>query len=137
MLTKLSINYKILKQNTTLCPDSFDQMIDSSLKSHLWVQAQIRICDINCLSAVVIRRGDDDAGAVIIKIDKLANKINIFHQVRTSNGSRAWMSVRDKSDFTEEDAANYISNCCKLDPDIWVLEIVDPRGLYEFDGEVL
>ena len=38
------------------------------LKSEIWVKAYLRRCTVNGASGVVARHGDDDAGAIFIKI---------------------------------------------------------------------
>jgi len=37
----------------------------------------------------------------------------------------------------EREADDYIGRRLKIDPDLWVLEIEDPKGLYEFDGKIV
>ena len=36
------------------------------LKSEIWVKAYLRRCTVNGAMAVVVRHGDDDAGAIFI-----------------------------------------------------------------------
>ena len=48
-------------------------MDDARLRTGLWVKAQIRLCDIESIPAVVVHRGDVDASAVLLKINRLAD----------------------------------------------------------------
>ena len=112
-------------------------MAEAILKASLWIKAQIKICDINFLPIAVVHRGDPDAGTVLLKINRLEAGIEIFSQVRTANGALAWMSITSETHFNEADASAYIEQRCNLDPDIWVLEIEDPKDIYKIEGIVL
>lgn len=45
-------------------------MSEPRLKSEIWVKAQLRLCDIAFLPCVVARRGDADAGQVLVKVNR-------------------------------------------------------------------
>jgi hypothetical protein len=38
---------------------------------------------------------------------------------------------------SDADAEAYIEKQMQYDPDIWVLEIEDPKNQYEFDGKII
>ncbi|MFM7085289.1 MAG: DUF1491 family protein, partial [Hyphomicrobium sp.] len=46
-------------------------MVSARLKSGLWVRAYIRRCQSEGVPAVVVRHGDDDAGAIFIRVNYL------------------------------------------------------------------
>ncbi len=107
------------------------------LRAEIWIKAQVRICDIAMLPAFIRRRGDPDAGAVIIKLDRLNGSSEIFIQARTGNGSRAWSRGVGNGAVVDSEAELYIQRQMSFDPDIWVLEIEDPESCYKLDGPVL
>ena len=40
------------------------------LTTGLWVSAQVRLCDRAFIPATVVRRGDPDAGTVLLKLNQ-------------------------------------------------------------------
>ena len=57
---------------TIVCADAADREptpdVTPRLKTALWVQAQVRRCDLELIPVVVARRGDPDAGSVLLKL---------------------------------------------------------------------
>ena len=108
-----------------------------ALKAEIWIKAQIRICDLNLISAILTRRGDTDAGAILLKLNRLDAGVEVFSQTRDRDGLRAWMRGTRESLVSDADAEAYIEKQTQYDPDIWVLEIEDPKNQYEFDGKII
>ena len=102
-------------------------MTEARLKTDLWIRAQIRLCDIKFIPAVIARRGDSDAGLVMIKRNRLDGPLKFMP------AQRHWMVCRPGwratgPDPVREDAARaVIDREAGFDPDIWVLEIEDRR----------
>ena len=112
-------------------------MIDATLKTNLWIRAQIKICDINFLPAIILRKGDPDSGAVILKINRLEHGVQVLSQTRTSESHLAWISITGDFPVNESVADKKIENQCKIDPDIWVLEIEDPNYNYQMQEPII
>lgn len=110
-------------------------MTQARLKAEIWVRAQLRLCDQAFLPAVIRRKGDPDAGAVLIKIDRLDGTCIVLSQIRANNGELAWMRATGDDPASDADGEDYIARQLKYDPDIWVVEIEDPQGRYEIDGK--
>ena len=99
----------------------------SSLKTKFWVDALIRRAESGLAAAYVIRRGDEDAGAVLLKVvdgDRLAH---LYVPVRDENGERLWTLFRD-APVPEPDADAYCRGRVDDDPDLWLIEIEDRAG---------
>ena len=109
-------------------------MAEVALKAGIWVQAQIRVCDKNALPAVVVRRGNPDAGTILLKLNRFDAGYEVLTQVRTAEGNRAWMRSIGDNPVQESEADAYIERQLKFDPDIWVLEIEDAEYCYEIGG---
>lgn len=112
-------------------------MIEPKVKTALWVAAQIRLCDQNFMPAMVRRKGDPDAGAVILVLDRLDGTAEVFTQARDLDGRLGWMRVVAAGAVAAADADAYIERQLGFDPDAWVLEIEDPNGRYELDGDIV
>ena len=113
-------------------------MVEKRLKTYIWVQSQQWRCTQLNLPIYVSHKGEESAGAVIIKIVLPDGRCQIFSQAREADGTPAWQSwSQDKSPVEEGHADDYVGRRLKIDPDLWVLEIEDPKGLYEFDGKIL
>jgi hypothetical protein len=112
-------------------------MSEPSLKSEIWVKAQIRLCDINLISAVVTRRGDSDAGVILLKLNRLSAGVEVLCQTRDAEGNHAWIRGTGEELVSENQAESYIAKQMQYDPDIWVLEIEDPKTQYVIDGKII
>jgi hypothetical protein len=110
------------------------------LKSRIWVQAQIRLCDLANLPAYIVKRGDPDAGAVILRLDRLDGTCHVFSQARKADGSAAWTKASGsdaEGRLADAEAQAYIERQRKYDPDIWIVEIEDPERRYTLDADIV
>jgi GMP synthase (glutamine-hydrolysing) len=112
-------------------------MSESRLKAKLWVQATVRTCFVQGLAATVVRSGDADAGAVLIKQNLGAQGFVVLTQVRTPEGLPAWMKGTGPDPVAEAAADAYIARQVDRDWDLWVIEIEDREGRLPFDTPVL
>ena len=103
------------------------------IKAELWVKAHIRKCNAQAIPVTVVRRGDDQAGALIIKVNQLALGCTILVPANTLDGGRKWRRATGENLVPENEADTYIENQLKMDPDIWVLEIEDRLGRHLVD----
>ena len=107
------------------------------LKSGIWIQAQIRMCTVSNLSTYVIKRGDPDAGAIYLHLNRLNGENFIYYQIRTASGQIAWSQSNGETPLNKDEANDYLEKQKKYDPDLWILEIEDPDNKYKFDGIIL
>jgi hypothetical protein len=112
-------------------------MTEPRLRTALWVQAQLRICDIASIPFVVRRRGDPDAGALVLLINRGAAGTVALSQTRDEQGRLAWLQPLGGEPVAEAKAEEFIVRTIKRDPDVWVIEIEDYRGEYVPDGAIL
>lgn len=111
-------------------------MGDPRLKSEIWIKAQLSLCDQMFLPAVVVRRGDKDAGQVLIKHNRLGRGCELMGRRFTNEGERAWMVLAGGSQLDAERACDaYVEREMDIDPDLWVIEIEDVKGVYLPDGQ--
>ena len=107
-------------------------MSEPRLKTEFWVKAQLRICDQALLSCVVARRGDADAGQVLLKMDRRDGLWELLARRFDGTGERVWAVV---ASGVENDVDAYVEREADVDPDLWVLEIDDPKRAYLPDGQ--
>jgi hypothetical protein len=112
-------------------------MDEARLKTGLWVRAQIRLCDIESIPIVVVHRGDADAGAVLLKMNRLGDGCEVLTRFRGLDGEQGWLRGTGPDPVDEPEADDYIRRQIDRDPDVWVIEIEDPRGHYPLDGPIL
>ncbi len=111
------------------------------LKSEIWVKAYLRRCQYNGASGVVARHGDDDAGAIFIKIVRPDGTAAVFSPapagLEDADFDRRWIS-RFKSEFVAEpDADALLKREAEFDADIWVVEIADREGRHFLGDELM
>ncbi len=106
-------------------------------KSRLLVQAIIRRCGVSAIPAVVVRRGDPDAGAVFLKLNGLKNGCIVYAQARTGEGEAAWVRATGTQPVDETVADAYLERQSRYDSDLWVVEVEDPSLTLPVDAPVL
>lgn len=87
--------------------------------------------------AAVLSHGDNDAGAVLIKVNRFSQGCLVYTQVRDDTGRLVWFCGTGDSAVEEPDADVYIARQQKYDADVWVIEVEDPKATYGIDGPVL
>ena len=112
-------------------------MTEVRLKAKMWVLATVRACQAQGFNATVARKGDEDAGAVLIKQNLLGSGFRVLTQIRTAEGTQAWLKGTGAEPVEEPAADAYIARQVDRDWDLWVIEIEDRQGRLPFDATVL
>ena len=104
------------------------------LKSSIWVAAYLRRCQVEGASAVLRRRGAEEAGAIFIKINRLDGTADVFGPApqtmfeEAHPTDRAFVAGLAQQPAADADAENYLARQLRFDPDIWVVEVEDRAG---------
>ncbi len=97
------------------------------LSTDIWVGALIRRVEIGGGFAVVARKGDPRAGAVLVKVlNRSDGSARLLAEATRGDGDRVWMEPVASRVEAELDA--YTSRAARIDPDVWVVEIEDRQG---------
>lgn len=100
------------------------------LKTSIWVQAQIRLCDLHFIQAVIARRGDPDGGIVLIRLLRERNKNLLLRRQTRIDGGTEWVPVSGQEFLDDAETEARIAREVGRDRDLWVLEVDDPKGRY-------
>jgi len=111
--------------------------MEPRLKTKIQVMAAVRLCTRHAIPIVVARRGDEDAGTILIKLNQLERGFTVLAQTRTALGDLAWLKATGDAPVDEQTADAYIARQVKRDPDLWVVEIEDREARPIFAGRVL
>ena len=100
--------------------------------SELLVKALIRRCGAEGASAVVVRRGDEQRGAVFVKVRLLDGTAKLFGPApaglsESTQGHRHAAHL-DPGGVGEAEADAYLARQVEFDPDLWLVEVEDRGG---------
>ena len=99
------------------------------LKTDFWVSALLRRAQIEGVFAAIARKGDADAGAVLVKVATLDGRARLYAPARAGGEERVWLDISAGSlGDQERDVDAAIRKRTDSDPDLWVVEIEDKRG---------
>lgn len=102
------------------------------LKSEIWVKAYLRRCTVNGAMAVVVRHGDDDAGAIYIKIARAGRTAAVFVPAPAgldhSDFTRRWVPGLGGRVLPDADIEKFLQREASFDSDLWIIEVEDREG---------
>jgi len=102
------------------------------VKSELWIKAYLRHCQGEGASAVVARRGDRDAGAIYICINRLDGTLILYGPapagLEGGETERHWVRCVAADAISDNEAAAYLTRQMKFDSDIWIVDVEDKAG---------
>ena len=97
------------------------------LSTDIWVSALIRRAEAAGAFAMVLRKGDARAGAVLVKVlNRPEGTARLYAEATRMDGERIWMQPAHSD--REPDLDAYIERAARVDPDVWVVEIDDRQG---------
>ncbi|TVP94943.1 MAG: DUF1491 family protein [Roseinatronobacter sp.] len=96
------------------------------LASGIWVSAYLRRLQLEGIAAYVITRGDDTAGAVLVKLALMNGLARAYTRgFDLEADTRVWQVLVEGA---ERDVDAAIARQRSFDPDLWVIEVEDARG---------
>lgn len=107
------------------------------LKAEIWVKAYLRACANQGVPVVVVRHGDDDAGAVFVKVCRRDGSARLFGPAHAGlddqSFERRWVAVLDEATTSEAEVDAYLDQQHAFDPDLWIIEVEDRAGRHFLD----
>ena len=102
------------------------------LRSQVWVQAYLRACHAQLISAAVVRHGDDDAGAIYIKVNYLDGTAQLFGPAPAVSDdfayTQSWTAQMDGGNIREQTVDDFLHQQERFDSDLWIIEVEDKHG---------
>ncbi|MBV7380431.1 DUF1491 family protein [Maritimibacter dapengensis] len=101
------------------------------LASGLWVSAYLARLQAEGIGVYVVARGDDTAGAVLVKLATMDGQAKAFQRsVDLMTGARTWVVLSEGDERAVDES---IAKQRGFDPDLWVIEVEDARGRHMLD----
>lgn len=101
----------------------------------------MRRCAVHGVFAAVVRHGDDDAGAIFIKVSRLDGSCQLFAPAPAgfdgASEDRRWRLDHVTGLETESAADARLAREEKFDGDHWVIEVEDRTGRHFLDGQLM
>lgn len=107
------------------------------VKSGLKVQALLWRLDRAAMAAVVRKKGDADSGSILLKLTFLDGTAKVLSQAQDGAGRAVWLAATGQTPVPDDKAEAYIARSLDRDPDLWVLEIEDPKRAFTPDEPVI
>lgn len=104
------------------------------LTTRVWVQAQVRLCDSKFIPIAIVNRGDNEAGAVLLRLLRGSGVNLLLRRYTQLDGTAEWVIVPTGEPVDDNTADTQISRALEHDPDLWVLEVEDPEEKYWPEG---
>ncbi len=98
-------------------------MIEPRLASHIRISALSRAANGNGDSLMVLQRGNDIAGAILLIAAVRGMNSNIFEYVTDFDGIGKWREIRIDSQDLQSSIDAYCAKRSDRDPDIWLIEL--------------
>lgn len=101
------------------------------LATGIWVAAYLHRLQAEGIAVYIAHRGDETAGAVIVKLATLDGQSVAFQRsFDLMSGARAWVVLAEGPE-AEVDAA--LVRQREFDRDLWVIEVEDRQGRHMLD----
>ena len=105
------------------------------LRSDIWVAAYLRRRNADGSSAALRRRGAAEAGAIIVKIDRLDGRAALYGPAPQSLAAdlppgveRLFSRMHEPEWIDSADAEARLQREARFDPDLWIVEVEDRDG---------
>ncbi len=106
------------------------------LKAGIFVRAIIRRAEVAGAAAFVVKKGGEEAGAILLKIARLDGTAMVLTQARRGEGELVWVKpLGDSADDVTTSA--FFEKQMRYDPDLWIVEIEDRAGRTFVDEPVV
>lgn len=97
--------------------------MDARIPAHLEVSALIRQTQAAGGFAILVKKGERDAGTILVVITENGATSRLYERMPQLDGSRAWHRAMIQDPENKDDFESYVQRRMKQDPDVWVVEL--------------
>ncbi len=102
--------------------------MDARLPTHLEVSGLIRSVDAAGGFATVIRKGERDAGTIMVVLTENGANTRAYERMPQLDGTRDWHCVRKQGIDKKDEFENFLTRRGEQDPDLWIVELDVAHG---------
>lgn len=93
------------------------------LPTHLEVASLIRLVEANGGSAMVLAKGEPDAGTILIVTMYRSEDARLYERMPQLDGTRTFVQTKVQDTDKKKEFAEYLARRRSQDPDIWIIEV--------------
>lgn len=93
------------------------------LPARLEVSALVRSVEAAGGFAMVLARGEPDAGTIMVITHCGGKDFKAFERMPQADGTRGWQCARQAADARDEEFQGWIDRRRARDPDLWIVEL--------------
>lgn len=103
------------------------------IKTHMLVSSALRLAEQAHIAVAVLHRGDPDAGAILLEIDRNVHEAMLLGRVTAFDGGYEWVALSGEGFVPPADVSALIARERQRDPDCWVISVQDQKGRNIFE----
>ncbi len=102
--------------------------MEARLPARLEVSGLIRLAQAAGGFAAVHRRGEQEAGTILIVILENGANSKLYERMPQMDGSRTWHCAKRQDPDNPAEFSDYLSRRALQDSDLWIVELDVPNG---------
>ena len=103
-------------------------MDEAGLPAHLEVNALIRRAGAEGGFASVIRKGEQDAGTILLILTERGANPRVFERMPQLDGARKWVLTRSQNTENKKELEDWLTRRADQDQDLWIVELDIANG---------
>lgn len=106
------------------------------LKAGFRASAIMRRAQLAGHFAALVKRGDEDAGALMLQLEYADRHIDLLMEANRGDGARIWRCLNGTTPVDAARAAELMAKEKRIDPDLWIIA-VEMNGAASFLDETV
>lgn len=102
--------------------------MEARLPAHVEISSLIRQVQAEGGFATVIKKGEREAGTILVVLTENGTRSRIFERMPQLDGSRIWHCAMTQDAENPDEFDRYLERRGKQDPDVWILELDIKNG---------
>jgi hypothetical protein len=103
-------------------------MAETRLPAHLEVAGLIRAVETAGGFAMILQKGERDAGTIVVVLAEKGGNARIFERMPQADGTRKWALSKTQEIDNTDDFSDYLVRRGKQDSDLWIVELDIANG---------